>query len=256
MTNKSSISIFLLASLNILFCNFLHAQQYVHQLAKLETIDNPVAQHVYSAKQMIKNAAESADVKQSLKDMGATYVSGEAAFKISCAFSCTKYRIAEKLDKNINKALWAPELLACDVMGTGEKKPTVLNKAILEQDVSLVKALLRAGASPHRYNTNPKAKEKYPLIEAALRGNSQIVKLLLDAGADPNWSEPTFGRTALFYAKTPEVIEILVEYKAAVNHRDKYGLTPFDKQLDIPNNFPVLDALKRAGGLESRQLTV
>lgn len=64
---------------------------------------------------------------------------------------------------------------------------------------------------------------------AAMNGHAAAAKLLLDAGADINAQIETNRNTALtlacFQGRT-EVVTLLVERKANIEHRAKSGLTP------------------------------
>ena len=63
-------------------------------------------------------------------------------------------------------------------------------------DVELVKLILERGASPNTQTF----KGKTPLYVASQNNHTDIVKLLLDAGADVNKSETTYGFTPLYIA--------------------------------------------------------
>jgi hypothetical protein len=91
---------------------------------------------------------------------------------------------------------------------------TALNEELLvaarKSNVEQVKALLAKGADVD-------AKSPYgatPLFFACDRGNDQIVKILLDAGANPNVQDTFYEATPLGWAsgkKNPEVIRLLLE---------------------------------------------
>ena len=68
-----------------------------------------------------------------------------------------------------------------------------------------------------------------PLMLAAMNGHTAAVKLLLDMGSDINAQIETNRNTALTLAcfqGRHEVVSLLVERKANVEHRAKTGLTP------------------------------
>src|SRR5690606_9176016 len=111
--------------------------------------------------------------------------------------------------------------------------------------------LLEAGADPdHVINATPKAlmREGEPrivfataLMRAAFSGDPELVRLLLDFGADPQIrssdDETVLGAAAGtgfifgFHKERPsserlEVIRMLVELGLDVNWHDDYGITP------------------------------
>ena len=82
------------------------------------------------------------------------------------------------------------------------------------------------------------------LMTAARTGQPEVVKLLLDAGADLNAREHWFGETALMWAAAEnhaEAVRVLVEAGADVNARSKL--------LDVPRrrDRPVGAAAREAG---------
>nr|XP_056713374.1 ankyrin repeat domain-containing protein 17 [Euleptes europaea] len=93
--------------------------------------------------------------------------------------------------------------------------------------MNIIKILLNAGAE-----INSRTGSKLgisPLMLAAMNGHSAAVRLLLDVGSDINAQIETNRNTALtlacFQGRT-EVVGLLLERKANVEHRAKTGLTP------------------------------
>ena len=88
--------------------------------------------------------------------------------------------------------------------------------AIEKKDAALVRKLVEAGAKPdlfcHRKN--------YPLIKAVRSGNAEIVKILIDAGADVNEKQSL--ESAIEYAarwNRHEIIPLLLEAGAEQRYR-------------------------------------
>jgi hypothetical protein len=76
--------------------------------------------------------------------------------------------------------------------------PNALRVAVIYSRVEMVKLLLERGVNP---NTPSIAVGYTPLMQAASSANLELVKLLVDAGADLN-AEDQHGRTALDDAET------------------------------------------------------
>jgi len=99
-----------------------------------------------------------------------------------------------------------------------------LLQAALIGDVEEVKKLLEKGA-------NPNARDKYgrtPLHWTAARGRLSAVEFLLEKGADPNAREQK-GCTPLHWAAYNgrlSVVKLLLEKGADLHAKDKYGRTP------------------------------
>ncbi|XP_069055397.1 ankyrin repeat and KH domain-containing protein 1 isoform X3 [Pleurodeles waltl] len=93
--------------------------------------------------------------------------------------------------------------------------------------VNIIKVLLTAGAE-----INSRTGSKLgisPLMLAAMNGHVPAVKLLLDMGSDINAQIETNRNTALTLAcfqGRAEVVSLLLDRKASVEHRAKTGLTP------------------------------
>lgn len=142
-----------------------------------------------------------------------------------------------------------------DVNVAAKDGTTALHWAVYNDDVELVRALLKAGA-------DAKAKNEYgatPMSEAAITGNPVIIEALLKAGADAdspnadgqtalmllartsnveaakillrrgadvNAAEQRRGQTALMFAAAqsqPEMVKLLVKHKADVNARTRWN---------------------------------
>jgi ankyrin repeat protein len=122
---------------------------------------------------------------------------------------------------------------------------------VTEDPLPLVKKLLDAGADPNQViNDTPQARMRggsprivfaTPLMRAAFSADLELVKLLLEYGADPDIksrdNETTLGAAAGTgfihgfhklrpYEERLEVIKLLVELGADVNWQDDYGISP------------------------------
>lgn len=102
---------------------------------------------------------------------------------------------------------------------------TTLMKAVQKDDVDRVKTLIAGGANVDELDPNGDA----PLVMAAYLGHSEIVKLLLEAGADVTAVDPGMKATALHaaaYAGRTEAARLLIEHGIDINKQGpKNGYT-------------------------------
>ncbi len=106
-----------------------------------------------------------------------------------------------------------------------ERREKELIDASVAGNVVAVKKLLDAGVNINARGTKGSAT---PLIIAAERNQVDLLKLLLERGADINVRDEKW-QSALFHATAndrPDVIGILIQKNADVNARDKTGRTP------------------------------
>ena len=92
-------------------------------------------------------------------------------------------------------------------------------------DVIRVRELLDSGVNP---NIRQYFSDDSPLISASFDGHTEIVKFLLERGADPNIITNN-GFTSLIHASVQghtEIVRLLLENGADPNIRDRYGRTP------------------------------
>ncbi|HZS10079.1 MAG TPA: ankyrin repeat domain-containing protein [Blastocatellia bacterium] len=86
-----------------------------------------------------------------------------------------------------------------------------------------------------------------PLMQAALYGDAQAVRLLLEQGADPNLRNDA-GATALMWAvDDPEKTRLLIEHGANVNARSDDGRTPLLIAAEQFSNSGVIKLLLERG---------
>jgi ankyrin repeat protein len=99
-------------------------------------------------------------------------------------------------------------------------------KAIKEGDVAKVRQLVKADKKILK--SLSRRKKHMPIHFAAKFGKSEIAKVLLDLGADPNKNDKSSisGKSPLYYAisfKNPDIAEMLIEKGAHVYERNDAG---------------------------------
>ena len=111
-----------------------------------------------------------------------------------------------------------------DINFSGGYHSTPLHAAVIKGNVDIVALLLEHGADTAIWD-----KENYsPLDHAAFRGRLGVMRLFLCHHADVN-SRDGIERTPLFMASQEGEVEVartLLQHGAAVDPRDKYGWTP------------------------------
>jgi len=98
-----------------------------------------------------------------------------------------------------------------------ENGTTLLYQAAVQGETEIVRMLPDAGADPNQESHG--LSEGLPLCAAACRGHTELVRLLLDRGADPNGIE-NGPMTALAWArwtKHPDTVELLLERGASLD---------------------------------------
>jgi ankyrin repeat protein len=86
-----------------------------------------------------------------------------------------------------------------------------------------------------------------PLLLAALFGNTEAVKLLLDAGADPRATTNDGASALMWGARNGEIVDRLIDRGADVNAKSKVGRTPLIIAASYANNLDAVRALLAAG---------
>jgi ankyrin repeat protein len=95
-------------------------------------------------------------------------------------------------------------------------------KAVKSNDVARVRALIRQGIDVNELDANGDP----PLIQAAYRGHTEIVRLLLEAGADVSVVDPEMKATALHaaaYAGRTEAARLLIAHRIDIDKQGPYN---------------------------------
>ena len=98
---------------------------------------------------------------------------------------------------------------------------TALMKAVNSNDAAAVRKLIAQGANVDELEPNGDA----PLVMAAYLGHTEIVRLLLEAGADVQAVDPGMKATALHaasYAGRTEAAKLLVQYHIDIDKQGPY----------------------------------
>jgi ankyrin repeat protein len=123
---------------------------------------------------------------------------------------------------------------------------TALMKAIQQNDVAQAKKLIAEGVNVNELDSNQDA----PLVMAAYKGQTEIVRLLLEAGADVTAVDPGMKATALHaasYAGRTEAAKLLVEHRIDIDKQGPYnGYTALHDAI-WQNNVGVAEVLINAG---------
>ena len=100
-----------------------------------------------------------------------------------------------------------------------------LYKAITNKDKPAVSRLLADHANPSYVRSASRFQKTDMLITAVKAGDSEVVRMLVDKGAELEWKD-TYGRTALMYAVAANkatIVDLLLEVGANVNANDGKG---------------------------------
>ena len=121
---------------------------------------------------------------------------------------------------------------------------TVLQIAAMDNELEVVKALLEAGADPNAKSSDNT--DRTALHYAVEFGHPEVVKALIAAGADPNAkNSDNMDRTALHEAAEHgrlEVVKALIAARADITQTDNDGNTPLQLAA-ICNEPEILQAL-------------
>src|SRR5213079_1200178 len=133
---------------------------------------------------------------------------------------------------------------------------TVLHEAVAMKNLKMTRLLLDNRARTDALGTygSPRPQKEYPIHRAATVGDVQLVKLLLERGANPNVMDDG-GYTPLHRAAAlgnVPVAQVLLQGKAQPNRLDKGGRTPIDVAEQVctsDKKHATRDLLERNGGL-------
>ncbi len=123
---------------------------------------------------------------------------------------------------------------------------TALMQAVQRNDAGEVQRLIDQGADVNQLEATGDA----PLVMAAYKGYGDVVRLLLQAGADVKAVDPSMKATALHaaaYAGRTEAARVLIEYGIDVNAQGPYnGYTALHDAI-WQNNIPTAEVIIDAG---------
>lgn len=109
---------------------------------------------------------------------------------------------------------------------------TAMDWAIKAGDSEMVKILLKNGADP---NNETSYMMMTPLMTAANKGRADIIKILHSVGADINFQDSDYGMTALMYAaqgEDEESVKVLLQLGADPNLMDYSNMTAYMHAID------------------------
>jgi len=155
--------------------------------------------------------------------------------KAEVAKLIAEYEADANIRRNIRSTTLDTAQGGADENGT-DKEMATLHTAVEEGNIDVVKSLLERGADINSLNGD----DKTPLAIAAYKGSVEVVRLLIERGAEVD-SRDKWDWTALHEASRHghvEVARILIDHGANVNARQKRLRTPINlsaanDQLDI-----------------------
>jgi len=126
---------------------------------------------------------------------------------------------------------------------TGDSRGALIH-AVTKQNVAVVKVLLDAGANPNNGSIMPHARFPLQACVSRLYMNQQITSMILDAGADINFADKNKW-TALHQAVSDGSVKVtgfLMEHGANPKAEDSNGKTPMDLANDMYDDKNIIHA--------------
>ena len=164
---------------------------------------------------------------------GATPVAESYQYRFDCALPIQWHLTKMAMDRAIGSNPGHPRLLAMKIAGL--RSIATLTDWVATGNLTMVRDLLGIGVSPNQYG----AGKMRPLTEAVRHGHTEIVRALLEAGADP---DDSWGDSALQFAlqepRTPDIIRMLLEAGAETHTIDPIDLEPYREPKAVAKTDP------------------
>ena len=143
-----------------------------------------------------------------------------AGFYLAGLLAAADTRVADMAMQGDRDAVQSLLKLRADVNAAQGDGMTALHWAASKDDLELIKMLLDAGAN---VKAETRLGGRTPLSLACTNGDAAIVEALLKAGADPNAANTLNGETSLMAAAasgSAEAVKVLLDHGASVNAKE------------------------------------